>query len=266
MSIDEIVIDTSKKSKGNMIVFSSGKGGVGKTVISVNMAVALAKKGCSTCILDGNFQFGDVNLALDIQPAFTISDIVQEAQAIEKIRISFYVDKHKSGVNVLAAPIKPEEGDLLNPLFIKAICEKILEEYDFLIVDLPSGLCENNLAFMEMAEQIFVVTDSSFAAIKNTKTTLRTMNMLNSAEKVKVVINRYDAKSIINGKDVKRMLDVKDVSFICNNSKLVSKSFATGVPFIESKAKERICKEVNVLADELLNKRQARKNIIAKSV
>ena len=254
MSVDEIVKNAEGRTEGKMIVFISGKGGVGKTVTSVNMAVSLANEGYSTCILDGNFQFGDVNLALDIQASFTIIDIVKETEALESLKISYYLDKHNSGLNVLSAPMKPEQGDLITQFHIKAICNKILEQHDFLIVDLPSGLSENNLTFMEIAQKIFLVTDSSLAAVKNTKTMLRTIIMLNMNNKIKVIINHAEASNIINTKNVQDVLDVKEVAFISSNPKLVSKSFAVGIPFVSSKPNEKISKEISAIASELYNK------------
>ena len=76
------------------------KGGVGKTIISVNIAVALAKKGFSTCILDANFQFGDVNLALDLQPKLTISDVIHDVDSLNSNILANYLQKHESGVKI----------------------------------------------------------------------------------------------------------------------------------------------------------------------
>lgn len=256
MSVNEIVKDLDEKTKGEMIIFISGKGGVGKTITSVNTGVALANKGLSTCILDGNFQFGDVSLALDIQPSFTISDIIQEPQGLESIKISYYLDRHQSGVNILSAPMKPEQGDLITQSSLKIICQKILEKHDFLIVDLSSGLSENNLAFIEMAHKIFLVTDISFAALKNTRTMIKTLNILNMNKKLRVIVNRYDTQSIIAAKDINNMLDVKEVSFIWNNPKLVSKSFDVGIPFVISNPREKVSKDIITLASELCNQRE----------
>lgn len=247
-------MSTSEKSKGIMAVFISGKGGVGKTIISVNTAVKLAAMGLPTCIMDGNLQFGDVSLALDIQPSYTISDLIYNIETLKNDKISYYLNSHTSGVNVLAAPIKPEQADLIESSHMKIICHKILEEFNFLVVDLPPGLMENNLSLMEMADYIFVVTDTSFASLKSTKSMLRTMKMLKMYEKARVVINRHDAQGIIKGSDIQNMLDVKNAAFICNDTKLVSKSFAMGIPFVISKPKEKISKDVAELAIKLSGK------------
>jgi len=237
-----------------MIIFISGKGGVGKTVLSVNTAVELAVRGYSTCIMDGDFQFGDLNLALDIQPSYTISDLIQGAESLEKVKISYYLDKHKSGVNVMSAPIKPEQADLIKEPHIVSICDKILEENQYLIVDLPSRLSENNLTFMEKADEIFLVTDTSFTAVKNTKIMLRIIKLLNMMDRINIVINRSDAQGLIKSSDVKNMLDISDSIFISNNTKVVSRSFAMGIPFVNDKPKEKISKDVASLVDIICKK------------
>lgn len=254
MQTNEISITDDVKVKGSMVIFISGKGGVGKTVLSVNVAVELAKMGFSTCIMDGNFQFGDVNLAMDIKPSFTISDLVLRDEILENAKISYYLDKHSSGVEVLPAPIKPEQADLIDFIHIKSICEKLLDEHDFLIVDLPAGLWESNLNFIEMADKIFVVTDMSLSSLKNTKIMLKAMNMIKMEEKTTIIINRCDSQGIIKTNNVLNMLEVKEAAFICEDSKLVSKSFEIGIPFVISKPKDKISKNIADLAGKLCGK------------
>lgn len=250
MSADELVKDTTENTKGEMIVFISGKGGVGKTVISVNTTVALNNKGFSTCILDGSFQFGDVNLAFDIQPTVTISDMIKENESLEHIIISNYLHIHDSGVGILAAPSKPEYADLITTSAIPIVCKKILEKYEFLIVDLPSGLTENNLSFLEMADRIFLVTDLEMAALKNSKTMLRTLKMLDMEKKIKVIVNRSDMEGLIKVNDVEDMLETDEVLVISNNFKIVSKSFNIGIPFVISKPNEKITSEIIAVTNE----------------
>lgn len=248
--MDDIMLDKTEKAKGEMIVFVSSKGGVGKTVISVNSAVALSNKGFSTCILDGSFQFGDVNLALDIQPDVTICELIQNLDGINDMKINDYLYKHDSGVKVLSAPSKPEYADLVSSSVIPQICEKILEKNDFLIVDLPSGLSELNLGFIELADRIFIVTDLEMAALKNTKTMLRTLKMLDMDKKARVIINRADMESLIKASQVPDMLEMDEACYISNNFKVVSKSFNIGIPFVISKPNEKITNEIMELTSE----------------
>lgn len=159
MIMEEQKQNTVKETFNEMIVFASAKGGVGKTVISVNMAVALADRGFSTCIIDGNFQFGDVNLALDIQPKFTIGDAAQDDRPLTSSILSNYLQEHISGVDVLSAPLKPEYADMITTPLVQNVCEKAMVQHEYLIVDLSPGLSEHNLTFMELANKIYIVTD-----------------------------------------------------------------------------------------------------------
>lgn len=234
-----------------VIVFASAKGGVGKTVISVNIAVAIAEKGFTTCIIDGNFQFGDVNLALDLQPKVSISDLASDDRPLTSSILSDYLEEHPSGVEVLSAPLKPEHADLITPELIRNVCEKSLIQHEYLIVDLAAGLSENNLTFMEMAGRIFIVTDLEMAALKNTKMMIKTLNFLGFGDKISVIANRGDMEGIVKFKDVPGILDTSSIYFISNCFNIVSKSFNIGVPFVTNKSKEKISLEIWDIAGEL---------------
>ena len=247
--MEDVNIVKTEETKGRMIALASAKGGVGKTIISVNLAVALAQKGFSTCILDGNFQFGDVNLALDMQPRLTISDLVQDSDSLNSSILENYLQTHESGVRVLSAPVKPELADLITPQVIENICGLLRQQCKYLIVDLFSGLSETNLTFMELADEIFMVTDLEMAALKNTKAMLKTIAALEMESKVRIIVNRGNMESLIKFKDVKGILENDNVFYISNDFKTVSKSFNIGTPFVIGKPNEKISNEINSLAD-----------------
>ena len=255
MDIDEEKQIMTKGLNNQMIVFASAKGGVGKTVISVNMAVALADRGFSTCIIDGNFQFGDVNLALDIQPKLTISDLAQDDRPLTSNILGDYLQEHGSGVEILSAPLKPEFADLITPSLLQSICEKSLVQHEYLIVDLSSGLSELNITFMELASKIYIVTDLEMAALKNSKMMIKTLKLLGLGDKITIIGNRGDMEGIVKFKDVPGILEVEGIHFISNNFNTVSKSFNIGVPFVTNKPKEKISIEVSSITAELYKDR-----------
>jgi pilus assembly protein CpaE len=237
------------KKLGKMAVFVSSKGGVGKTVISVNVAAALASKGFSTCIIDGSFQFGDVNLALDIQPRYTISDLVQKDE-LENIRISDFLYNHDSGLKVLSAPLKPELADLIAPNIISVICDRLREDNEYLIADLTTGISEINLNFIEMADLVFIVTDLELSALRNTKTMIRTFEKLNMENKLRVIVNRSDTETLTKASQVPDILETNDIIYVMNNFKVVTKSLNIGIPFVISKPKEKITSDIFSITKE----------------
>ncbi|WP_461205479.1 AAA family ATPase [Clostridium sp. DL1XJH146] len=264
MNINTNKYGSDNISKGELIVFVAAKGGVGKTVISVNTAVTIAQKGYSTCILDADFQFGDVNVALNIQPKLTISDMLQDIDSLDNNMLSNYLQKHESGLKILSAPLKPEYAELITPEIIASICNKILEQNKFLVADLGTGLTEHNISFIEKADKVFLITDLEMTTLKNTKIMLKTLKTLDLDDKIKVIVNRGDMESVIKFRDVKDILSLNNLIYISNNFKVVSKSLNIGIPFILNKPKEKITKEINDLANEILeykksNKRTRRK-------
>lgn len=233
------------EKQGEMIIFISSKGGVGKTVVSVNVAAALASKGCSTCILDGSFQFGDVNLALDIQPRLTISDLVQKEEDLEAAKISNYLYTHNCGLKVLSAPQKPELADLVTAKMIPGLCNNLLGEFKYLVVDLPTGISDINLNFIEMADYVFVVTDLELSALKNTKILIKTLRKLEMGDKIRVIVNRSNSETILTkASQVPDMLETNEVQYVAEDYKVVSKSLNIGIPFVISKRKDKITEDI----------------------
>ena len=240
---------------GKIIVFASAKGGVGKTITSVNIATSLATKGYSTCILDGSFQFGDVNLALDLKPNLTISDLIQDIKVINNGSISNYLLSHNSGVKVLSAPAKPEYADLINSEGILSVVNSLIKEFSYLIIDLAAGLTEHNVTFMELSNKIYIITDLEMASLKNTKMMIKTLKQLGLADKIIVVVNRGNMESVIKFKDVYSILEIEDILSIPNDFKIVSKSFNMGIPFVLSKPDEKISREITFIVNKICDKK-----------
>lgn len=238
------------EKQGKMAIFISSKGGVGKTVIAVNVAAAIASRGFSTCILDGSFQFGDVNIALDIQPRYTISDIIKNEQNLEYANISSYLYMHDSGLKVLSAPLKPELADLITAPIIQPICKNILKDNRFLIADLATGISDINLNFIELADLIFIVTDLELPALKSTKTMLKTLNKLDMGDKLRVIVNRSDTETLTKASQVPDILETDEIMYVSNDYKVVSKSLNIGVPFATTKRKEKITSDILSITKE----------------
>lgn len=248
--IEEKAEEKADEKQGKMAIFISSKGGVGKTVIAVNVAAAIASRGFSTCILDGSFQFGDVNLSLDIQPRYTISDIIQNEQNLEYANISSYIYTHDSGLKVLSAPLKPEFADLITAPVIPPICKNILKDNNFLIADLATGISDINLSFMELADLIFIVTDLELPALKSTKTMLKILEKLEIGDKLRVIVNRSDTETLTKASQAPDILETDKIMYVSNDYKVVSKSLNIGVPFSTSKRKEKITSDILTITKE----------------
>jgi pilus assembly protein CpaE len=242
--------------RGEMIVICSAKGGIGRTVMAVNLAVALTKKNIQISLLDGSFQFGDVALALDLHPTFTIKDVAEGIETMDRYALASFLIHHSSGVKVLAAPERPEYADLITPVLIDRVCELLLSHHDYLMVDTGVGLQEKTLQFIEKADQIFVLTTLEMTSIKNTKLMLETLEVLGYRDKVQLVINRSTMDSVIKAQDIPDILGAESTIYVPNDFPLVSQSLNIGIPFVMNQAKSDMAKAIFKMAEQLISRRE----------
>ncbi len=242
--------------RGEIITVVSAKGGVGRTVLTVNLAIALRKKNIRVSIVDGDFQFGDISLALDLQSTLSITDVVEEAEYLDQHSLVNFLNKHESGIKVLSAPEKPEQADLITDELIYQVLHLLAIEHDYVLVDTGVGLQENNCAFFEKADQILLVTNLEMATLKNTKLMLETLEALGLGDKVQIVINRSTMVSVINAAEVQEILGIEEPFYIPNDFNVASKSLNIGVPFVVNQGKCDLSKSYFKMAEQLTSRRE----------
>src|SRR5213076_248390 len=133
---------------GQVIAVFSPKGGVGRTTMAVNLAVAAAQDlGKKVCLVDGSFQFGDVGVLLNLNPKNkSIADLVPELEQGEPESLDTFVINHSSGIRVLLAPPSPEMAELITPSGVKKVLEALRKNHDLVIVDCTSWFNETTLS------------------------------------------------------------------------------------------------------------------------
>jgi pilus assembly protein CpaE len=248
-------IDTNHKH-GEMIAVCSAKGGIGRTILTVNLAVALVKKNISVAVLDGDFQFGDVGLAMDLHAAFTVKEVIEGIDTLDEHSISEYLTTHESGVRVLPAPERPEFADLVTKEAMNKIIDLLLAQHDYIVADTGAGLSEQTIHLIEKADKILVVTNLEMTALKNTKLLLETLEVLGFRTKVRVIMNRANMESVIKAEDAAKILGEENPIFIPNDFQICSQSLNIGVPFVLSKSKTEVAKGIFKMAELLTSNRE----------
>lgn len=241
--------DTAKKREPQVVVVFSTKGGVGKTTIATNLAVALAQESRGKVVLvDLDLQFGDVAVMMNIVPRRTITELVQEIAHLDKETMESYLIEHPSGIKVLPAPSRPEYAELIIAAHVEKIINQLKEEYDYIVIDTPPFFHETNLTALDMCNQILLILALDLPTIKNVKLSLEVLDSLHHKGKVKLVLNRSSGDIGISYQDVEKSLGMLVAAHIPSDGRVVVAAVNRGIPFVVSDPRTKITQAVRELA------------------
>ncbi|MFC5711397.1 CpaE family protein [Thalassorhabdus alkalitolerans] len=236
-----------EQGKGKVIVVCSAVGGTGRTSVTVNLAALLAKRNLKVDIIDGNLQFGDTAMALDLQPFYTLKELA-ERNDISNARD--YAVRHETGIQLIASPTRPEFAELISTSFLASLTKELSEEANVVLVDAQPGLPEYNIELMEQADSLFVVTTAGMAAVKNTKIFIETLEALGLKEKAHLLVNKATAPSVIKGKEIMELVVVDMACFLPEERKRMSQSMDLGRPLVLDEPQRKYTKELGRMIDE----------------
>ena len=229
---DTPLVDTKPYSEGKAIAVFSPKGGNGCSTIAINIAVTLARRGQNTILIDGSLQFGDVAVMLDMKGTTSIADVSERGE-VDVDLISSVVQVHKSNLNVLLAPPRPEMADVVTDESIKNLIESLRTSYDFIVIDTSSYLTEKTLTMLDVADRIILVTQQNLPSLKNVS---RFFDLTESLEyepdKIKLVVNRVSEKKGISVKNIGDTLKRPIMMSIPAAESLVNSAANRGIPLV----------------------------------
>ncbi|MBM4408756.1 MAG: MinD/ParA family protein [Chloroflexi bacterium] len=161
---------SSDRGPGRIAAFFSPKGGVGRTTMAVNMAVAAANDLDKKVVLvDGSFQFGDVGVLLNLNPKnMSIADLMPEVESSGEVEtLDTFLINHTAEIRVLLAPPSPEMAEAVTSAALKKVLEALRATHDLVVVDCAAGINDTTLAVLDMADQIMTMLTLEITSIKN---------------------------------------------------------------------------------------------------
>lgn len=244
-----------RSGRGHVITVFSTKGGVGKTFLSTNLAISLAKNTDKrVCLVDLDLDFGNTVLALNIVPRFTILDIVDDIRNIDQDLIESYLVPHESGIKVLPANARPQINEFINADHIEIILRALQGAFDYVVVDMPARFYEPVNPAFQVADLLLMITTPEISTVRNIKASIQTLQELNFPKsKIKVVLNRADDSGQIKPKDVESTLGQSLYSIIDADYKLAMLSLNNGNPLVLFKPKSAITKSIVALAKKIIS-------------
>ncbi len=248
------------REPGRVIAVFGPKGGVGRTTLAVNLAVAAATEmGQRTCLMDASFQFGDVGVLLNLNPKNkSIADLLPELESGDLESLDAFLVSHSAGVRVLLAPPSPEMAELITPLGAKRIIEALRVEHDLVIVDCMSSFNDTTLAILDLADTVLTMLSLEITSIKNIRLFLEVAEQLGyRSDKVRLVLNRADSSLGIRVADVEHSIGRRVDHTIVSDGRSVVYALNRGVPFFLSNREAQVSQDILRLASAVVGSHPA---------
>ena len=190
-----------------IILICSGKGGVGKTTLTANLGIALAKQGVNTAVLDADFGLRNLDLLLGLENRiiYTAQEVLEESCRLEQALV-----KHKQEPNLALLPAgNPRMLDWLKPEDMQRIVSLLSEQFDYVLIDCPAGVEDGFKNAVSASKEAIVVTNPEVSAVRDADRVIGLLNA-NGINPTQLVLNRVRPKMIAN----QEMLSVEDVTDI----------------------------------------------------
>jgi pilus assembly protein CpaE len=220
---------------GRIVTVFSPKGGTGKTAIATNLATALAKyEAKRALLLDLDLQFGDAAIMLGLHPEKTIYDLVSAPGELDPEKLAGYTTRHPSGLDILPAPLRPEDAELVTEAKIGRLLEVARTSYDVIVVDTSPFFHGPMLATLDQTDELLLVCSLDVPTIKNVRLSLQTLELLSfPTKKVRLVLNRSNSKVGMKESEVENALERK-VRFQVPSDRAVPIAVNRGAPVVLS--------------------------------
>jgi flagellar biosynthesis protein FlhG len=240
-----------------IITITSGKGGVGKTNISVNLAVQIAKEGLRTCIFDADLGLANINILLGISFEYNLEDVIAGEKSLTEILVH-----DPCGVDIIPGGTGVEQLTAMGPESLSRMIETFscLEGYDVLFFDTSAGISRDVLSFCMASKEVVLVVIPEPTSLTDGYSLLKVLSLNGYRDPVKVVINQAKnerfAQAVFNkfNETVKKYLPL-EISYIgcLPADETVAEAVARQRPFVTLYPAARATKGISRLARNLID-------------
>ena len=228
------------------------KGGVGKTTLAFNLAVAFGQQEQRTVLIDGSLQFGDLRALLKV-PADAPSILDLPTDRIAESDLGDVLWRDPSGIDILLAPPRVEMAEMVTVRDVDKVLSLLRRIYGAIVIDLTSHLNDVSLSFLDASDIILEVVTYDSTTIHNTIAMADTFKAIGyPAAKVRYLVNRADSAGGIEPGDLERALGRVPEHRVVSDGRLVVQSNNEGVPFVLADPSAQISKDIGALAGALL--------------
>jgi pilus assembly protein CpaE len=235
-----------------VITVWSPKGGVGKTTMAVNLAVALAEDGARrVCLVDLDLGFGDVAITMQLLPTHTIEHAIGAEDNLDTGQLEGLLTRFQDSVMVLAAPARPDVRDRITPALVATVLRTLRESFDVVVVDTAPSFDEQTLTAMDATDEMVVVATLDVPTLKNVTIGLETLDMLAIAPgHRRLLLNRADEEAGIDPERVERIVGMRPAARVVTSIEVAAATNA-GSPIIVKSPRHPVSLAIAGFAQQL---------------
>ena len=252
--------DASMQRPAQVITVLSPKGGSGKTTVSSNLAITMAKQHPGDVVLvDLDLQFGDVSHALRILPEFTLADAT-EATADSTALKAFLT--HRDPLYAMCAPDRPEQADDITPSIVGSILDQLGRSFPIVIVDTPAGLEESTIEAIDRSTDLVFVSSTDVPSVRAVQKEIEILDRMGITGPTRhLVMNRSDAKVGLDPKDISLTTGLP-ISASVPSSRQIPIAMNRGVPLVELDPRCAAARNLSEFANKLTGHEPERSGLL----
>ena len=252
VSVHKAASAATERAPSRLLVVFAPKGGVGKSTIAFNLAVAAAGFGLKTALVDGSIQFGDLRGLLRA-PRDAPSMLDLPTDRISESDLADVLWRGPADVDILLAPPRIEMAEMVLIRDIEKTLSLMRRLYDLVIVDTGVGLDELALALLDQADTILEIVTYDATTIRNTIAMAETFQKIGyPPSKVQYLVNRADASAGIDPSDLRQALGREPEFKVRSEGQVVGPASNQGAPFVTAEPNAGVSKDVVEVARVLL--------------
>lgn len=238
-------------SYGKIILVYSPKGGTGSTTVAINLGMTLQSEETPVALIDGNLEFGDLAVFLNLQGKLNVVDLASRAEELDpEIVEEVMIDHHASGVKILACPTRPEYAESVNGEQFGKVLEYLRRMYSYIVIDAASSLTDVTLAALDAADVILLITTQDIPSIKNARLFLDLVDVLKiNRRRVVFIMNKFDKRIGITPDKIGESFKQDILAVIPSDERVVIPSVNRGVPFMLGDRSKPIARSFLSLAE-----------------
>jgi pilus assembly protein CpaE len=244
--------------QGRVVTVFSPKGGVGKTTVAVNLALALTDKGArSVCLVDLDLAFGDVAITMQLFPTHSIEQAVGSENTIDLPMLEGLLTRHQDSLMLLAAPSHPDVRDRVTPVLVSKILRTLREGFDYVVVDTAPSFDDQTLTALDETDECVIVATLDVPTLKNVKVALETLEVLDIARGHRhLLLNRADEAVGISTDKVESILGMEIAAHVASSVEIAAATNA-GTPIITAKPQHQSSAAMVALASKVVGEEAA---------